>query len=222
MSFYSIPNLEASGATYNLEGLDEPEVPDDEEIHAIARAVSASLRPEAPYIRTIDFRTITVRGTSFTGGCLSTGNGVSWFVPTSSVVGRSWASGIRSEDFPGARRSPETTSVSGRGGGSPRGLQTMRIARQDAIELAVRAVRLHHRLQRGEQDPVFTRPCPGKHATAAEAESFLISRPWFLFRIELAEEAARYRRLSPKSNALAILARKPGHRLLEVPRGLDG
>ncbi|EFY85259.1 hypothetical protein MAC_08719 [Metarhizium acridum CQMa 102] len=63
-------------------------------------------------------------------------------------------------------------------------------------ELAARAVRLRQNLARGEYAPVVPRSHPGHHTTAAEAEAFLISRPWFIFQLEMAEEAHRYMRLS--------------------------
>lgn len=63
-------------------------------------------------------------------------------------------------------------------------------------ELATRAVRLRQNLARGEYAPVVPRSHPGQHTTAAEAEAFLISRPWFIFQLEVAEEARRFQRLS--------------------------
>lgn len=63
-------------------------------------------------------------------------------------------------------------------------------------ELAARAVRLRQNLARGEYAPVVPRSRPGQDTTAAEAEAFLISRPWFIFQLEVAEEAHRFQRLS--------------------------
>ena len=68
---------------------------------------------------------------------------------------------------------------------------------QDARELVARAVRLRQNLRRGEHAPVIPRSRLRQDTTTlAEAETFLISRPWFLFQIEIAEERERYRRLS--------------------------
>jgi hypothetical protein len=63
-------------------------------------------------------------------------------------------------------------------------------------QLVARAVRLRQNLRRGENAPVLPRSCLKQDATASQAESFIISRPWFIFQIELAEEWTRYRRLS--------------------------
>ncbi|KAI0115684.1 hypothetical protein GGR51DRAFT_503762 [Nemania sp. FL0031] len=68
---------------------------------------------------------------------------------------------------------------------------------QDASGLIARALRLRQNLRRGESSPVIPRSHPGPDTTAAEFESFLISRPWFVFEIEVAEEDTRYRRLEP-------------------------
>jgi hypothetical protein len=43
---------------------------------------------------------------------------------------------------------------------------------------------------------VLARSCLKHDATASQAESFIISRPWFIFQIEIHEERMRYRRLS--------------------------
>ena len=66
-----------------------------------------------------------------------------------------------------------------------------------STQLVTRAVRQRQKLRRGENAPVI--PCSHlkQDVTAAEAESFLISRPWFVFRLELEEEETRIRRLSP-------------------------
>ncbi|KAI0976971.1 hypothetical protein F4678DRAFT_456251 [Xylaria arbuscula] len=60
----------------------------------------------------------------------------------------------------------------------------------DARELVARALRLRRNLRRGEHAPMLPRSRPGQDTTAAQAEAFLISQ------IELAEERARYYRLS--------------------------
>lgn len=65
-----------------------------------------------------------------------------------------------------------------------------------AEELVARALRLRQNLRRGEKAPAIPRSHLEPDATAFEAESFLISRPWFVFRLEVAEECERYRRLS--------------------------
>ncbi|KAF2241451.1 hypothetical protein BU26DRAFT_525276 [Trematosphaeria pertusa] len=69
-------------------------------------------------------------------------------------------------------------------------------AYHDARELVARGLRLRQNLRRGEHAPVLPRSRLGQDTTTAQAEAFLISRPWFIFQIEVAEEKARYRRLS--------------------------
>jgi hypothetical protein len=69
-------------------------------------------------------------------------------------------------------------------------------AYHDACELVARALRLRQNLRRGEHAPVLPRSRLGQDTTAAQAEAFLISRPWFVFQIEVAEEKTRYFRLS--------------------------
>ncbi|KAJ9130070.1 hypothetical protein NKR23_g12365 [Pleurostoma richardsiae] len=59
---------------------------------------------------------------------------------------------------------------------------------REGRELVARALRLRQNLRRGEHAPVIRRSHLGPDATAAEAEAFLISRPWFIFQIEVAEE----------------------------------
>ncbi|KAF1952625.1 hypothetical protein CC80DRAFT_527691 [Byssothecium circinans] len=63
-------------------------------------------------------------------------------------------------------------------------------------QLVARAVHLRQNLRRGENVPVLPRSCLKQDVTTSQAESFIISRPWFIFRIELAEERKRYDRLS--------------------------
>ena len=50
-------------------------------------------------------------------------------------------------------------------------------------QLAARAVRQRQRLHRGERTPVLPQSCLAQDATASQAESFIISRPWFIFRV---------------------------------------
>ncbi|KAI3326973.1 hypothetical protein HD806DRAFT_520008 [Xylariaceae sp. AK1471] len=69
-------------------------------------------------------------------------------------------------------------------------------ARHDARELVARALRLRQNLRRSEYAPVLPRSRLRQDTTVAEAEAFLISRPWFIFQIEVAEEDTRYSRLS--------------------------
>lgn len=67
---------------------------------------------------------------------------------------------------------------------------------QYARELIARVLRLRQNLRRGEHAPVSPQSRLGPGTTAAEAEAFLISRPWFIYRIEVAEENTRHDRLS--------------------------
>ncbi|KAI1289079.1 hypothetical protein F5Y03DRAFT_378428 [Xylaria venustula] len=71
----------------------------------------------------------------------------------------------------------------------------------DARELVARALLLRRNLRRGEHAPVLPRSCPRQDTTTAQAEAFLISRPWFIFQVEMAEERQRYRRLSIEDEA---------------------
>ncbi|PNY23162.1 Uncharacterized protein TCAP_06898 [Tolypocladium capitatum] len=63
-------------------------------------------------------------------------------------------------------------------------------------QLVTRAMGLRQNLCRGESVPVPPRSRLERDATASHAESFITSRPWFIFQIELAEEATRHDRLS--------------------------
>ncbi|KAI3318580.1 hypothetical protein HD806DRAFT_512031 [Xylariaceae sp. AK1471] len=65
-----------------------------------------------------------------------------------------------------------------------------------ARELIARALHLRRNLRRGEHAPVIPRSRPRRNTIATQAEAFLISRPWFTFQLELAEESARFDRLS--------------------------
>ncbi|KAI1077215.1 hypothetical protein F5B20DRAFT_593026 [Whalleya microplaca] len=67
---------------------------------------------------------------------------------------------------------------------------------KDGRDLVARGLRLRQNLRRGEHAPVVPRSRLSKDTTAAQAEAFLISRPWFVFQLELAEERERYWRLS--------------------------
>ncbi|KAI1400872.1 hypothetical protein F4819DRAFT_460262 [Hypoxylon fuscum] len=66
----------------------------------------------------------------------------------------------------------------------------------EADKLITRALHPRQNLKRGEYAPVIPQSRLGQNATVAQAEAFLISRPWFIFQIELAEERTRYERLS--------------------------
>ncbi|OAA63345.1 hypothetical protein SPI_03508 [Niveomyces insectorum RCEF 264] len=62
-------------------------------------------------------------------------------------------------------------------------------------QLVRRALQLRQNLRRGEHAPVIPRSHPGPDTSASEGESFLISRPWFLFLVELTEEKIRFDRI---------------------------
>ncbi|KAL8299145.1 hypothetical protein RB597_009421 [Gaeumannomyces tritici] len=64
--------------------------------------------------------------------------------------------------------------------------------RQNAI---LRALRLRQNLRRGDWVPPLPRSHLGPDASAAEADSFLISGPWFIFRLELQEEYTKLHRI---------------------------
>ena len=61
--------------------------------------------------------------------------------------------------------------------------------------LAGRALSLRQNLRRGEACPVQPRSNLQPDATASQAESFLIFRPWFIWSLEVNEENERGRRL---------------------------
>ncbi|KAF2240530.1 hypothetical protein BU26DRAFT_207337 [Trematosphaeria pertusa] len=63
-------------------------------------------------------------------------------------------------------------------------------------QLLARALHLRQGLRRGESSPVIPRSHLKRDASVSEAESFIISRPWFIFQVEIAEERARHFRLS--------------------------
>jgi hypothetical protein len=63
-------------------------------------------------------------------------------------------------------------------------------------QLLARALQLRQNLRRGESSPMIPRSHLKQDASASEAELFIISRPWFIFRVEVTEETARYDRLS--------------------------
>ncbi|KAK4032851.1 hypothetical protein C8A01DRAFT_40701 [Parachaetomium inaequale] len=58
-----------------------------------------------------------------------------------------------------------------------------------------RAVMLRRGLHRGEHAPVLPRPRLPPDAPASQAESFIISRPWFIFEAEFLEERQRFHRI---------------------------
>ena len=64
--------------------------------------------------------------------------------------------------------------------------------------LVERALRLRQNIRRGESSPVVPRSRLTQDASASEAESFIISRPWITHKIEVAEEKTRFWRLDPK------------------------
>lgn len=72
------------------------------------------------------------------------------------------------------------------------------LAAADARQLVARALRLRYNLPRGEKAPSIPRSRLKQDVTVSEAESFIISRPWFIFQIEVNEEIIRYDRLSMK------------------------
>ncbi|KAI0111249.1 hypothetical protein GGR51DRAFT_569271 [Nemania sp. FL0031] len=65
----------------------------------------------------------------------------------------------------------------------------------EAAELAARGLRSRQHLRRGERAPIMPQSYPGQETTTTKVEEFLISRPWFAFQLEVAEEEARRLRL---------------------------
>ncbi|OAA61211.1 hypothetical protein SPI_05235 [Niveomyces insectorum RCEF 264] len=72
--------------------------------------------------------------------------------------------------------------------------------RRHSRDVVARGVHLRRNLRRGEKTPILPRSHPGPDATAAEAEAFLVSRPWFQFSVEVAEERVRSMRLANNKN----------------------
>ncbi|KAI0396850.1 hypothetical protein F5Y17DRAFT_455683 [Xylariaceae sp. FL0594] len=66
----------------------------------------------------------------------------------------------------------------------------------EAVEVVRRAVLLRRNMLRGEHAPTIPRSRPRPGASVGEGEAFIISRPWFQFQLEVAEETARYDRLT--------------------------
>lgn len=64
--------------------------------------------------------------------------------------------------------------------------------------LVAHAMGLRRNLRRSESSPVVPRSHLPPDASASEAESFLMSRPWFIFSIEVIEESERFGRLDAK------------------------
>ncbi|KAK4113274.1 hypothetical protein N656DRAFT_778811 [Canariomyces notabilis] len=58
-----------------------------------------------------------------------------------------------------------------------------------------RAVRLRQGLRRNEHSPVPPRSRLQEDAPASQAESFIISRPWFMYSVEAWEETERFHRI---------------------------
>ncbi|KJZ74770.1 hypothetical protein HIM_05887 [Hirsutella minnesotensis 3608] len=75
----------------------------------------------------------------------------------------------------------------------------------DKRQLVLRALSLRQNLRRGESPPVLPRSCLRRDASASQAESFITSRPWFLFQIEVAEEQARCHRLEDAEQCFLYL-----------------
>jgi hypothetical protein len=63
---------------------------------------------------------------------------------------------------------------------------------------SARALRLRQGRRRSEHTLASPRSRLDDNASASEAESFIISRPWFMFAVETGEEVQRYRRLPDK------------------------
>jgi len=71
-----------------------------------------------------------------------------------------------------------------------------------------RALQLRRGLRWSEHSPVPPRSHLGADASASQAESFITSRPWFMFAVERSEEVERYRRLSTNMRR-SYMASKP-------------
>jgi hypothetical protein len=63
-------------------------------------------------------------------------------------------------------------------------------------QLLASVLDMRRNLRRGECSPVIPRSHLDQDTTASKAESFITTRPWFVFQVEVAEEQTRYFRLS--------------------------
>lgn len=73
-----------------------------------------------------------------------------------------------------------------------------------------RTLKSRQGLRRGEHRPLPPQSRVQAHTSASEAESFITSRPWFIFRVECDEEEARFGRLSgPAKRAHLDQSTKP-------------
>ncbi|KAF2454184.1 hypothetical protein BDY21DRAFT_106255 [Lineolata rhizophorae] len=97
-----------------------------------------------------------------------------------------------------------TTRINGSGGGSmatplPNGAPAPRLNSQHPI---TRTLRLRQGLRRSEHGPVLPRFHLREDASACQAESFVTSRPWFMFMVETSEDGERYSRMPVKAHRL--------------------
>ena len=79
------------------------------------------------------------------------------------------------------------------------GLKTMALNPKHPI---TRAIRLREGLRRSQHVPVSPRSHLQGDVSASQAESFLISRPWFTYIVEITEEEERYDRIPWKQKRL--------------------
>jgi len=73
-----------------------------------------------------------------------------------------------------------------------------------------RALQLRRGLRRGEHSPVPPRSHLAGDVSASQAESFIMSRPWFMFAVEASEEPERSSRLSPDMYRRYVSSKPPG------------
>ncbi|KAM4066405.1 hypothetical protein HRG_000512 [Hirsutella rhossiliensis] len=69
--------------------------------------------------------------------------------------------------------------------------------KSDGEELVDRALRQRQNLRRGESVPVPPRSHLEHGMDASQADSFIVTRPWFVFQLELNEESLKCRRRLP-------------------------
>ncbi|MCJ1472064.1 hypothetical protein MMC13_000709 [Lambiella insularis] len=151
----------------------------DHEISSLANTMRLETDPAESYRREVKYQEARKATTEL----------VSLSVTSSDAAGRDSASGILHSAFLW-----EQDDTNNSGPGKSEALN----APYKGELLVQRALRLRQNLRRGESSPIIPRSHLRQDATASEAESFIISRPWFIHSLEVVEENLRFWRLDPK------------------------
>lgn len=105
--------------------------------------------------------------------------------------------GVWNEDwgFAGRNVAPEDRYRDWRWPWEQRGAEDREAVEANRKELVLRALRRRQNLRRGEHEPGLALSRLQPDSSMSQAESFLISRPWFVFRLERFEDTMRCNRL---------------------------